>query len=236
MCITFTSRILCGLRMSRNQQAGNQQLKTELKGFWTWSETNSCSPALMGVLVLRSLARTGLLEVLESLLADTRYITPPMQRKPLFLQHCWTSWDLPPWSESRVWFNNGDLQEKQSQVQPKFGEMTQGGAASWANHEIGDSWNGLGLNRPSKSSHSNPIAKGRDSSHQNGGEVWKKQGCSCCWQRKSSDSSWLTPKKWPSGTLTQLLPPLLAPLAPAETRKCGCNPMRESARCELHWA
>lgn len=95
--------------MSRNPWAGNKQLKTELNGF----RTNSCrSPALMGVLVLRSLARTGLLEVLESLLADTRYMTPPMQRKPLLLQRCWTSWDLPPWSEGRVWFNNGDLQEK----------------------------------------------------------------------------------------------------------------------------
>lgn len=65
--------------------------------------------ALMGVLVLRSLTRTGLLEVLESLLADTRYMTPPMQQKPLLLQCCWTSWDLPPWSEGRIWFNNGDL-------------------------------------------------------------------------------------------------------------------------------
>lgn len=67
------------------------------------------SAALMGVRVPRSLARAGLLEVLESLLADTRYMTPPMQRKPLFLQRCWMSWDLPPRSEGRVWFNSGDL-------------------------------------------------------------------------------------------------------------------------------
>lgn len=36
--------------------------------------------ALPGLLVLRSLHRPGVLEVLESLFADTRYITPPMQR------------------------------------------------------------------------------------------------------------------------------------------------------------
>lgn len=74
-------------RRAAATQPGDERLKanagTKPGSCWFWVRTrrnSRCSPALPGLLVLRSLPRPGVLEVLESLLADTRYITPPMQR------------------------------------------------------------------------------------------------------------------------------------------------------------
>uniref|UniRef100_A0A2D4FR40 Uncharacterized protein n=1 Tax=Micrurus corallinus TaxID=54390 RepID=A0A2D4FR40_MICCO len=65
---------------------------------------------LAWLLVATSMLLPGELDVLDSLLADTWYMTPSMQRRPLFLHRgCCPAWDLLPGEEWRLELDTRDL-------------------------------------------------------------------------------------------------------------------------------